>query len=180
MPQLAWRRLMPKRRLTNINAGPVGFGWENVEGDHEVARRIVTILEDRRVLFSPNAGDCPQYSVESVLEIRGQLRAALEKGGLSSDLDGILKEMRKACRDFLIETKQQRWAATFAASPRSEERNLFQEALANFRKIMGAKVGLLCERHNLKPESELATLIPEKEMKDGQQTAPGDGETRHA
>jgi hypothetical protein len=65
------------------------------------ARRVITFLEDRRVLYAPDSLEVPSHCVHSVLEIRHFLSAELGKLGGNSELAASLRAMRAACRKFL-------------------------------------------------------------------------------
>jgi hypothetical protein len=68
------------RRLTGISTPFVGISW-NPPPDSETstARRLIDYLEDRRVLFAPYDREVPQYTAESVLEIRKRLSTDIER-----------------------------------------------------------------------------------------------------
>jgi hypothetical protein len=54
-------------RLTGISTPIAGVQWEHHDGDHEVVRRVLNALEDRRVLFGERlAVLCADYDIEVV------------------------------------------------------------------------------------------------------------------
>ena len=87
-------------RLAGLNLGP-GAQWNPPEIELSKARRVLTQLEDRRVLYNPSSLEVPEHCVESVIEIRRLL--STELGGLEvgSTLANSLRAMRAACRKFL-------------------------------------------------------------------------------
>jgi uncharacterized protein DUF6650 len=54
-------------RLTGFSIPVCGVSWQPKEPEIDAARRIVTFLEDRRVLYSPSEMEMPDHCVQSVL-----------------------------------------------------------------------------------------------------------------
>lgn len=71
-------------RPTGIGGFGFSVNWEKVPGDEEVARRVITFLEDRRVLFGMRHMEDEQYCVDSANQIRHFLTDQLSqaKAGL--------------------------------------------------------------------------------------------------
>ncbi len=77
-----------------------GISWQPKEPEIDAARRIVTFLEDRRVLYTPSEMEMPDHCVKSVLEIRHYLPDELVRlHGFG--LEDSLRALRAACRKFL-------------------------------------------------------------------------------
>ena len=75
-----------RERLTGLSCPFFGASWDPPEAERTVARRVVTFLEDRRVLYVDSEIQAPRhpyYCVESVLEIRKMLTK--EIAGLPDD-----------------------------------------------------------------------------------------------
>jgi hypothetical protein len=91
-----------RRRLTGFSVPVVGGGasWATVEGTKASARRVLTFLEDRRVLFNPYWAEQAAECVASVIDVRRMLTD--EIGALADDetLVPHLQTMRAACRQF--------------------------------------------------------------------------------
>src|SRR5205823_6228537 len=102
-------------RLTGLSL-PFGLGaqWEftqpktppeKVEQDRAV--KLLTYLEDRRVLYGSYALEVPEDVISSVLQIRERLTSELEQ--LHDDVDtplyATIAAMRVACRKFLDTTQ---------------------------------------------------------------------------
>lgn len=64
-------------RLTGISTPIFGVSWNPPEAERTVARRIVTSLEDRRVLYADSELEVPHHRVDSVLPIREMLTREL-------------------------------------------------------------------------------------------------------
>lgn len=88
-------------RLTGLSTPLVGAQWQPRPGETDLARRVVTLLEDRRVLYAPDEFDVPRHCVESVLEIRRRVSDVLEEAAGRDPLTGNLRAIRAACRGFL-------------------------------------------------------------------------------
>jgi hypothetical protein len=102
---------MPKRishkdisaRLASVSigVGALGATWEITEGEREIAGRVVSYLEDRRVLYNDYAWEVPRDCIESVIQIRALLTNEIASAGRSSRIGNVLAGMRAECRRFL-------------------------------------------------------------------------------
>ncbi len=103
----------PKNRKPELGQPPAfgttpdsrpGRSTTDDDGDRQVAERLATFLEDRRVLFSSiwgQAGLQSEGTVKSIDEIRQRLRKDLEQLPRNSELSDALWNMQEACRSFL-------------------------------------------------------------------------------
>jgi hypothetical protein len=148
-------------RLTGLNLGPLGAQWNPPEPEVFKARRILTQLEDRRVLYNPSSLEIPQHCVESVIEIRRLITSEL--GGLNdrSPLSNSLRAMRAACRKFLdhIQTSDRNlvphgWDHGHWASWD------FNAALGELRGVFGVHVAQIAALYRLDIEQGLASILP--------------------
>lgn len=87
-------------RLTGISSPIFGVSWNPPAADVTVARRVVSFLEDRRVLYADESIEVVEHCVRSVIEIRHYLTSEIQHLG-ESELSGSLRAMRAACRKFL-------------------------------------------------------------------------------
>ena len=97
--KLAYQEI--KSRLTGFSIPIFGISWQPDEAEIRIAQRIITQLEDRRVLYSPHEMELPKHCVSSVLEIRRILTDELGKISQKSQLYSDLQMLRAACRKFL-------------------------------------------------------------------------------
>src|SRR5258708_616240 len=88
-------------RLTGISTPLGGVSWQTTELETSAARRVISFLEDRRVLYSPDELEVPEHCVHSVMEIRRFLSSELGKLEAGSEFAASLRAMRAACRKFL-------------------------------------------------------------------------------
>jgi len=88
-------------RITGLSVPVFGVQWTPPEAECAKARRVLTFLEDRRVLYTPSEMELPHHCVESVLRIRDFLTAELGEMQTDQELAKSLRAMRSACRKFL-------------------------------------------------------------------------------
>jgi hypothetical protein len=89
-------------RLTGLSTPVFGVSWTPPELDRSVAERVITFLEDRRVIFPDaildNAFVAPHIATQSLIEIRRYVTLEMQKLGRESELFGNLEGIRAACR----------------------------------------------------------------------------------
>ena len=122
------------------------------------ARRVVTSLEDRRVLYNPFQLEDPHHCIQSVLQIRDLLNAQLLDS--RADLAANLRAMRAACRKFLDRAQ---------ANPNRDYSyphfggviaNHFFDALGELRGVFGVHLAQIAARYGVDVEDELASILP--------------------
>lgn len=148
-------------RLTGISCPVFGVSWKPVEAERETARRIITFLEDRRVLYAHESQEIPQHCVESVLQMREHLTSQLQALPAKSALTENLRAMRAACRKFLTMTQERDgdivvfgWRQGHWASWR------FHAAIGELRGVFGVHVAQIATKYGLDLEEELASILP--------------------
>lgn len=159
-------------RLTGISCPIFGVSWAPSEPDISVARRLITYLEDRRVLYQAAEVEVPEHCVHSILEIRVYLTQELSKPDLSQDLADSLRALRAACRKFLNRVQHSdREIIPYANHPGHFASWVFMDAIGQLRGIFGIHLAQLAVRHGLDIEDDLAQIIPdtdnEKEVEQG-------------
>lgn len=156
-------------RLTGLSF-PAGASWKPPTDERDIAKRLLTFLEDRRALYRPYDMEVGYYVVQSVLQVRERLTKDLESVSRSSPLGESLVAMRAACRKFLDETQM---------PPRHIYRlePLLLTCLGELRAIFGLHVGRLAYIYDLDVEPELATILP-SDTKRAQDTKPETGPTQ--
>lgn len=150
-------------RLSGFSTPVFGVSWNPPVDEREIVRRLLTALEDRRVLFIPMILEIPEQVTRSVLELREVLTGALQELPEDSPANGSIRAMRAACRKFLED-------------PRPEFRNVhprhmydrdaegvgpeFFVALGELRAVFGAHIAALACSYGLEVEDSLATVLP--------------------
>jgi hypothetical protein len=154
------------KRLTGFTLPVVGAGvsWQPSEPESAVARRVLSFLEDRRVLYNPTEAEVPLHCVESILQTRTFLTQQVGELDPSSSLGISLNALRAECRTFLDATGG-------ASGPRARHLQpgdwgfdswVFNQALGALRRGFGVRIAEIAIRYSLDvPEPLLPTLPPD-------------------
>jgi len=150
-------------RLTGISTPIFGISWDPPETEIETAKRVLTFLEDRRVLYEPSELEVPSHCVASVLEIRRLLTGELAKLQGPNDLADSLRAMRAACRKFI--GVSQRLDGVYGWDPHGYNPGhfatwQFDSALGEMRGVFGVHIAQLAARYGLDIEDQLAAILP--------------------
>lgn len=147
---------MPYR---STGAGAFGFSlnWEQVPGDKDVARRVITFLEDRRLLFGKRHCEDELHCVHSAIEIRRFLSDELAKAKPGRSLEESLRAIRIALRAF-VEA-----AGPDAINFRYHHGNMtdqFSLALGELRSLVGMHLAVIADQYGIEIEDDLAQILP--------------------
>ena len=148
-------------RLTGISTPVFGAQWNPSELEVTKARRVISYLEDRRVLYAPWQMEIPQFCIDSVLEMRRFLTSELSDLDADNELAQSLRAMRAACRKFL-DTVQggRRVIPDRHWHPNHYDNWVFHGALGEMRGVFGIHVAKIAAQHGLDVETGLATILP--------------------
>jgi len=150
-------------RLTGISTPFGGVSWKPSELERSATRRVLTYLEDRRVLYSPSELEVPSHCVDSVLQIRLFLTSEIGKLGTKSELASSLRAMRAACRKFLDSIGGEDSNIVRYASEEGHYANwTFYCALGEMRGTFGVNLARIAASFHLDVEDSLATILPAK------------------
>ncbi len=142
-------------RLTGISTPIFGASWKPPETAVAVAKRAISFLEDRRVLYNPFQLEDPSFCVHSVIEIRHFLTEELGRLNADTDLAKTFRAMRAACRKFLDSAPScGPGYRSFRHAP-----DLFS-ALGELRGVFGIHVAKIAAQHGLDVEDDLASILP--------------------
>ena len=150
-------------RLTGISCPVFGVSWNPPETDISRAKRIITFLEDRRVLYNPASMELPDHCVRSVIEIRQHLTSELGQLDNDAELAKSLRAMRAACRKFLNLTQDNergRDIIRYGHHHGHWANWEFNGALGEMRGVFGIHLALLATEYGLDVEDELASILP--------------------
>ena len=144
-------------RPTGVGAFGFSLNWEKVPGDEDVARRIITFLEDRRLLFGERHSDDELECVHSAIEIRHFLTEELTKAKPGRSLAESLRAVRTAMRAFVE-----------AGGPRARNfryhdghmTNQFSMALGELRSRVGLHLAVIADQYGTEVESDLKRIFP--------------------
>lgn len=149
------------RALTGVSAslGPVGLGvqWDNKPGDHEAALKVLTFLEDRRLLFGVRHAEDEYECVQSAQQIRRFLTDVLGQGTTGPSLTAALKAMRAACREFVSAGGPD--ARRYREHYGGPGVDSFSMQLGQLRGLMGHQIGYLLIQYKIEVEDALASMV---------------------
>jgi len=146
------------RRLTGISLPFGGISWQPPsESETTVVRRVIAYLENRRVLFDPFNVESPDWSIESILQLRSFLTEEIGKLDPKSHLAETLRAMRAACFKFLqqIASGGRRYQ-----EPGAVPEWLFYQSLGELRGSFGIYIAELAVRHKLDIKEPLIQILP--------------------
>ena len=119
-------------RLNGFACPVFGVSWSPMPLDVDTARRVITFLEDRRVLYNDFTWEVPDQCIESALQIRSFLTTELGSLPDDSPLTPPFKSIRAACRKFMDEMQR-----------RGHHHLALQISLGELRSTVGLNVALL-------------------------------------
>ena len=141
-------------RLTGISCPVFGVSWNPPESERKIARRVITFLENRRVLFSPFEWEMPDHCAQSVIEIRHFLTTELQALDADKELAQSLRAMRAAGRKFLDGDPRHGFPR------RHTPRHMLETALGELRGVFGIHIAKLATQYGLDVEDDLASILP--------------------
>ena len=148
-------------RLTGVAGPGVGVQWERRDDDKEIARRVLNLLADRRMLWKDFSMEIEEHCVTSANTVRTALGTHLDHPDIGPDLARRLSLLRRLFRDFVDEVGptdqdgfgRHRWG--MGTDPLSV-------ALGRLRGLVGVQVGELAATYDLEVTEELATIVPDQ------------------
>ncbi|MFT3981184.1 MAG: hypothetical protein QM687_11985 [Ferruginibacter sp.] len=151
-------------KLTGFSIPIFGVSWTPAKLEIDVAKKVITFLEDRRVLYVVYELESPQHCLSSILQIREFLTTQMFDLSDKSELANILRSMRSACRKFLDSVQGQYY---FNKGRGRIDHDLgmggqihFYNAMGELRAIMGILLAKIIVMHGLNFEGELLNIIP--------------------
>ncbi len=152
-------------RLTGISTPLGGVSWQPTELEVSAARRVVTFLEDRRVLYAPDELEVPSHCVSSILDIRRFLTDEIGKLDSGSEFVASLRAMRIACRKFLdlVGADEDERIVVYANHRGHRASWAFYSALGELRGTFGVHLARIATRFKLDVEDKLAVILPAKD-----------------
>lgn len=150
------------QRITGFSTPFVGVSWNVSISEATRAKNIVNFLEDRRVLFNPDALEVPEHCVSSIIEIRHFLTESLNGLSDSSPLTANIKLMRGACRKFLDSAQRADRDIVRHANMHGHYASWeFYSALGDLRGVFGIALALISEAFYIDIEKDLSKILPE-------------------
>ncbi len=161
-------RIRPDAVTASVTIAGTGVSmtWNRVAGDEPIARRVIAFLEDRRVLFGARHLEDEWACVHSALEIRRFLTDQIGSVKPGGSLDGSLRAMRAAARQFVDAAGPH--ARNFHSLYGGEASTAFGLALGDLRTLVGQQVAILAAAYQLALEPELASICPPTDSDEGE------------
>ena len=153
-------------RVMGFNCPIFGESENPPATEVSAARRVVSALEDRRVLFNPFALEDPNHCIHSVIEVRQLLTSTIGDAHVSKALADHLRAMRAACRKFLNRTQPEHEHRSGPPWRGAWGHNDFFDALGELRGVFGDHLAQIATRFGLDVEDELASILPEADADD--------------
>jgi hypothetical protein len=146
-------------RLTGFSTPIFGVSWTPAILDREAAQQVIVFLEDRRMLYVPYVAENPDWCVQSALQIRAFLTELLGRGGIAVDLADHLRAIRAACRHFVstvegIDAREKEYGQYVF------KEWAFNQALGEFRAIVGVHVAQIAVSHGIDVPDDLTVILP--------------------
>jgi hypothetical protein len=148
-------------RFTGFSIPVFGVSWNPPEPDVQRARRVISMLEDRRVLYNPYELEVRDHCVQSIIEIRHLLSAELADLHAPNELAQSLRAMRAACRKFLDQVGMGEESGPHVSFRRSHYPTFhFDSALGELRGVFGMHLAKIATAYGLDIEDDLAKILP--------------------
>ena len=152
-------------RLTGVSCSVFGAQWNPPEAEISIAKRVITFLEDRRVLYNDYDWECPDHCVRSIIEIRHFLTDELGKLTYDNCISPHLQAMRAACRKFLDAIQANGRGHIIRPFDGGMANWQFCSALGEFRANMGFRIAVLAVMYGLSINGDLEKILPPKPEK---------------
>lgn len=148
-------------RITGISCPFFGVSWNPPESERKIAKRVITYLEDRRVLYSPYEIEVPMHCVDSVIEIRRNLTNELGSITKDSEIEKSLRALRAACRKFLAKVGNSKDPRYLRQPFGNIDSWIFISGLGELRGVFGIHIAKIAVSYGIDIEKDLASIIPE-------------------
>lgn len=152
-------------RITGFSVPIFGVSWNPSESERSIAKRVISELEDRRVLFNPSEMEVPHHCVSSVIEIRRLLSRELGALDENTSLAKSLRAMRAACRKFLDSVEADEKIVRFGAQLGHYASWSFNGAVGELRGVFGIHIAQIAASYGLDIEGQLASILPAQDEK---------------
>jgi hypothetical protein len=157
-------------RLTGFSTPVFGVSWDPPQAHITIARRVITYLEDRRVLYNPYHLEDPWQCVQSVLDMRKYLTSELGNLAVDEGPAPHLRAMRAACRKFLDSVQEDDGGRRPHRRHWGPDGWFFNSAMGELRGGVGMHVAALAAQHGLDVEGDLAATLPAEDKQEEQKT----------
>lgn len=143
--------------LSGLSGFGFGISWKKTASDRAIARRVVTFLEDRRLLFGERHLEDELHCVASALQIRAYLTEEIAQAKPGKELTACLRAIRAACRKFVEAAGPH--GRNFREHP-GYGHDPFFLALGDLRTGIGYQLAAILSQYPQDIEEGLATILP--------------------
>jgi hypothetical protein len=150
-------------RITGISCPFFGVSWNPPESERKIAKRVITYLEDRRVLYSPYDLEVPMHCVDSIIEIRRYLTNEIGSITKDSEIEKSLRALRAACRKFLDKVGNNADTRYLRHPFDNISSWIFITGLGELRGVYGIHIATMAVSYGIDIEKDLASIIPESD-----------------
>ncbi len=153
---------LKRRKLTGISTPVFGLSWETKESDKIIVTKILTYLEDRRVLYLQYEPHMKKANcIKSVLNIREYLTNEISQIPPESDLIPVLKYLRAACLKFILRIEpHQAELDNLPEDVPLKAKFVFSTALGELRASFGDTIGVLSTKFKIDIGNDLSLILP--------------------
>lgn len=151
---------MTRYRLTGGSVPFAGAQWERKDDDREIARRVLNLLADRRMLWKDFSLEIEEHCVTSANRAREQIGVHLDNPETGTELARRLQLLQRLFRDFVDEVGPDGGNWNRRRSPIGTDP--LSMALGRLRGLVGLQIGELAADYNLDVSEELATIVPDQ------------------
>ena len=151
------------KRVTGLSTPVFGISWTPPESERIIAKRIVSYLEDKRVLFNPNEMEIPDHCFHSIKEIRKYLTEEIGMLEEGSKIENSLRAMRASCRKFADTIQHDENIIRFGLERGHYASLIFISAIGELRGVFGIHLAQIAVQYGLSIEKELASILPIEE-----------------
>lgn len=144
------------KSFTGFSVPIFGIQWQPPIPQVKIARNVLRVLEDKRVLYMPFDSEGAHHCLNSVFDLREVLSTAMQSVESKSPLYNQLQKMRRACRSFCNVIGSDK----FDTFPIPIQRSLLVRELTKLRSNIGSAVGEIVIAYGVALEDELASIVP--------------------
>ena len=142
--------------ITGFSCPVFGISWNPPKNQRAIARKLITFLEDRRVLTQDHHREFTSHVTSSVLAIREEITRVLQDAPENEVLVDPMRKMRGACRRYL----DRMGADDQGLVDQWGDPISFALSLGELRASFGLHIARLCVAYGINPEDELSKLLP--------------------
>ena len=169
---MKWKEVAERISEIRISLSGLSITYKFTPSEQEIAKRVLNMLGDRRVLFNLPEYEYPAACEKSVQEIRAKLSQELDQLKGNTEIEKNLKVMRGTCRAFLDSVQKNNLIKELYQYPYPAKHWEFVQALAFLRRDFGSSVEFLSIRYEIDIEDGLSSILPPPDETQPTETGP--------